>query len=79
MLDEAELCAEAGYPNVTVSLGASAEAALMEEVAEITGGVHFNVPVGQSVSDYSADLEDVFWAIAEARPLKIVHSSKVPQ
>ena len=71
--DEAQLCATAGYPIVTISLGANADSFLMDEVAEITGGAHFSIPGGQSVSDYSADLLEVFQTIAATRPLKIVH------
>lgn len=73
VLDEAQLCADAGYPIVTISLGANADSSLMDEVAEISGGVHFSVPGGQSVSDYTSDLLEVFQTIAAARPLKIVH------
>ncbi|MCA9227616.1 MAG: VWA domain-containing protein, partial [Planctomycetales bacterium] len=41
--DEAELCAELKIPIVTISLGAGADVALMEDVAEITAGLHFNI------------------------------------
>ena len=71
--NEAELCEEQGFPVVTISLGADADTGIMSEVAEITGSVHFNIPGGQSVQDYSKDLIDVFETIAAHRPLKLVN------
>jgi len=70
--EQAELCAAAGYPVVTVSLGAGADTSLMQSVADITGGVHFNIPGGQTVEEYEEDLKDVFREIAANRPLKLV-------
>jgi hypothetical protein len=70
--EQAELCADAGYPVVTVSLGAGADQGLMQEVADITGGAHFNIPGGQTVEEYEEDLKDVFREIAANRPLKLV-------
>jgi len=72
VLTEANLCANANYPVVTISLGADADAALMQQVADITRGVHFNIPGGQSVADYEQDLKDVFAAIANYRPTALV-------
>ena len=57
---------------MTVSLGAAADTALMASIAQMTNGVHFNIPGGQSVSDYEEDLKDVFREIAKDRPLKLV-------
>ena len=71
-LDEADLAADAGIPIVTISLGASADTALMQEIADRTGGVHFNIPGGQSVAEYEEDLKDVFRQVADDRPLKLV-------
>ena len=71
-LDEAQQCAVHTYPVVTVSLGAAADVAIMDNIAQITGGVHFNVPGGQPVAAYEEQLKDVFRKIAKDRPLKLV-------
>ncbi len=71
-LDEAQRAADDHYPIVTVSLGSGADTDLMDQIAEITNGVHFNIPGGQSVAEYEEDLKDVFRAIADDRPLKLV-------
>ena len=60
------------FPIVTISLGAAADKDLMQGAADITGGVHFNIPGGQSVATYEEDLKDVFREIADHRPLKLV-------
>jgi hypothetical protein len=70
--EEASLAAASGFPTVTVSLGAAADKDLMQEVADVTGGIHFNIPGGQSVAAYEEDLRDVFRQIAGHRPLKLV-------
>ena len=72
VMDEAALCEAAGYPIITISLGASADTNLMDECAEATNGIHFNIPGGQSVANYSEELVEVFQAIASHRPLKLV-------
>jgi len=69
---EAQLAADNGFPIVTISLGADADAGLMQEAADITGGVHFNIPGGGSVETYEEDLKDVFREIADKRPLQLV-------
>lgn len=71
-LDQAQLAADAGIPIVTISLGGGADTALMQQVADMTGGAHFNIPGGQSVADYEEDLKQVFEDIASDRPLKLV-------
>jgi hypothetical protein len=70
--DEAVRCAEDGFPVITISLGANADKDLMQEVADTTGGVHFNVPGGTSVSDYEEELKEVFRKIAAHRELTLV-------
>ena len=69
---QAQLAADSRLPIVTVSLGAGADTALMQEVADMTSGVHFNIPGGQTVAEYEEDLKDVFRAVAADRPLKLV-------
>jgi len=70
--DEARRAAEQRFPIISISLGAAADQALMQGVADTTAGVHFNIPGGQSVAAYEADLKDVFRRIADDRPLKLV-------
>jgi len=72
VLSEASKCEGLHYPVVTVSLGAGADTGIMNTVAETTNGIHFNIPGGQTVADYSDDLKRVFRDIAKHRPLKIV-------
>ncbi len=72
VLQQATAAAAAEIPIVTISVGAGADTALMQQVADMTGGVHFNVPGGQSVAEYEEDLEEVFRQVAGARPLKLV-------
>ena len=70
---EAQQAAELQFPVVTISLGAAADHALMQETADTTGGVHFNIPGGAGVADYEEDLRKVFKKIADDRPLKLVY------
>ena len=72
VMREAQLAAADNLPIVTVSLGATADKDLMQQVADVTGGIHFNIPGGQSVADYEEDLKEVFRKIAGHRPLKLV-------
>lgn len=70
--DEAYLCAAAKIPVVTITVGAGADVALMQEVADITGGASFVVPGGQPLSAVQEQLEEVFAQVAADRPLKLV-------
>ena len=73
--DEAQRCEEAGIPVFTISLGAGADTATMQDVADTTNGYHFNVPGGSSVAQYRAQLMDAFRQIAAHRPLKLVSNN----
>jgi hypothetical protein len=73
VINEAYAAADKRYPIVTISLGAEADTALMNEVAEITNSRHFNIPGGQPVSQYRDELVEAFREIADARPVKIVN------
>lgn len=73
-LSEAQLCASAKIRIMTVSLGLEADTALMQQIADTTGGVHFNVPGGTTTSEMEDDLMDVFHRIAADRPLKLIPS-----
>jgi hypothetical protein len=70
--DQAKLCADAGIPIVGISLGSEADTATMDEIAKITGGVHFNIPGGQTASQYEEDLKEIFRQVADDRALKLV-------
>jgi hypothetical protein len=72
LLDEAQLCADAKLPVVTISMGAGADVGIMQRVADITGGKHFNIPGGQTGAEYEEDLKDVFEEIAKIRALRLV-------
>lgn len=72
VIEEAELATAAGIKIMTISLGAGADTSLMQQVADMTGGVHFNVPGGSSISQVQAQLQNVFREIATSRPLKLI-------
>ena len=72
VINEANACSAARIPVVTISLGAEADTALMQQVADITGGAHFIIPGGQTVNQVKAQLEQVFAQVAADRPLKLV-------
>jgi hypothetical protein len=72
VLNEAAACASAKIPVVSISLGAGADAELMQEVADTTGGYHFNIPGGQTGSEYEQDLLQIFGQVAASRPLRLV-------
>lgn len=71
-LQEAQQCKQNRIPVVTISLGADADSKLMQQIADITGGVHFNIPGGQSVADYEEQLKNVFRRVAGDRGLVLV-------
>jgi len=72
VLDEAQLAAADHFPIVTISLGAAADTSMMQQVADMTSGAHFTVPGGQTIAQVEEDLRNVFRAIADDRPLKLV-------
>ncbi len=72
VLDQAALCKAAKIPVMTISLGAGADTSLMQDVADLTDGVHFVVPGGQPIADVQEDLRAVFKKIADDRPLQII-------
>ncbi|MEK6259928.1 MAG: vWA domain-containing protein [Planctomycetota bacterium] len=72
VLTEANSAAAAKIKILTISLGAGADTSLMQQVADITGGVHFNVPGGSNIAAVRAQLQEVFRQIASSRPLRLV-------
>ena len=71
-LNEADLAADVKIKIMTISLGVNADTNLMQEIADRTGGIHFNVPGGSTVEEYEQQLKDVFAEIAADRPLKLI-------
>ncbi len=71
-LQEADRCKASRIPVVTISLGADADSNLMDQIAKKTGGVHFNIPGGQSVEKYEEQLKNVFRRVAGDRGLVLV-------
>ena len=69
---EATLCKNAGVRILTISLGLGADEDLMQDIADETGGIHFNVPGGGTIASYEQQLMDVFQEIAADRPLKLL-------
>lgn len=75
VLTEAKLAADAKIKILTISMGVLADANLMQQVADITGGTHYNVPGGADVATYQKQLLDAFHAIAASRPLKLINGN----
>ena len=72
VIAEANAAAAAKIPIVTIALGAYADTALMQQVADITGGACFIVPGGRPIAAVQKQLEAVFSQVAADRPLKLV-------
>jgi Flp pilus assembly protein TadG len=72
VLSEATAAANSKIKILTISMGALADANLMQQVADATGGQNFVVPGGANFATYEAQLLDAFRAIAVSRPLKLV-------
>lgn len=72
VITEANLAKTNKIKILTISLGAGADTSLMQQVADITGGVHFNVPGGSSIAAVQTQLDAVFREIANSRTLKLI-------
>ena len=72
VISEANLAVANKIKILTISLGAGADTSLMQQVADITGGVHFNVPGGSSIAAVQTQLDKVFREIANSRTLKLI-------
>ena len=72
VINEAHLAADRGYVIVTISMGAGADKDMMQEIADITKGTHFNIPGGKTGEEYAKELTEVFQKIAGYRPLRLV-------
>lgn len=71
-LNQANLCKSSKIKIMTISLGLNADTGLMQDIADATGGKHFNVPGGGTIAEYEQQLKDVFQEIASDRPLKLL-------
>lgn len=72
VLSEATAANNAKIKILTISMGVMADADLMQQVADATGGEHYHVPGGANFSQYQQQLLDAFQQIAASRPLKLV-------
>ncbi len=75
VIDEANAAKANRIKILTISLCVGADTSIMQQVADITGGVHFNVPGGASIATVRAQLQEVFRQIASSRPLKLIKGS----
>jgi hypothetical protein len=72
-ISQAQQAAANGYPIVTISLGNGADTSLMQQIANLSEGAHFNIPgIGSGVTDYREGLLETFRNIANDRPLLLV-------
>ena len=72
VLNEANLAAANNIKILTIALGADADTATLQTVANTTGGQSFVIAGGQSTSAVAQQLNDVFREIASSRPLRLV-------
>lgn len=70
----AQECADEHLPVATIALGSGADVALMEQIAEMTGGISFRVPGGRPIAEIEEDLRETFQWVASSRPLQLVSS-----
>ncbi len=71
-LQQAQIVAAQGIRFLTISFSALADELLMEEIAEIGEGLHFNVPGRGTIEEYEAQLIEAFVEAARYRPLRLV-------
>jgi hypothetical protein len=71
-LQQAQIVAGQGIRFLTISFSVMADELLMGEIAEIGGGLHFNVPGQGTVEEYEAELIEAFVEAARFRPLRLV-------
>jgi len=71
VLDQAQLAADAGIRIFAVSVGAYADASLMEEVANIGNGEHLSA-TGSDIATYRAQLQDIFVRLSGKRPVELI-------
>lgn len=69
-LDAATDAAAAGIRIIAVSVGADANTALMQQIADITSGEHFYA--SGTIDEYSAQLRDIFERIGGNRQVELI-------
>lgn len=67
---QAQAAAALGIRIVAVSVGAEANQALMQQIADITQGEHFHAE--GSITEYSAQLVEIFQRIGGQRPVELI-------
>lgn len=72
VLSEATAANNSKIRILTISMGIMADADLMQQVADSTGGEHYHVPGGANFSEYQQQLLNAFQQIAASRPLKLI-------
>ena len=72
VLQEAQAAKDNKIKIVTIGLGADADTATMQSIADTTGGIYFGIPGGQTVSAVQSQLQNVFRQIASSRTLKLI-------
>ena len=72
VLSEASKAAASKIRILTISMGIMADADLMQQVADATGGQHYHVPGGADFAVYQQQLLNAFREIAASRPLKLI-------
>ncbi len=72
VLDQAQIAADQGIRIFAVSVGAYADAALMEEVAAITDGQNFEA-TSNDIATYQAQLEEIFVRLGGKRPVELIN------
>jgi Flp pilus assembly protein TadG len=72
VLQEAQAAKNDKIKILTIGLGADADTATLQSVADTTGGIYYGIPGGQSVDAVQAQLKDVFHQIASSRALKLI-------
>ena len=71
-LSQAQLAGDDGLPILAISIGADADQDLMQDIADLSDGVHFNVPVSGNIEEVAEDLNNIFLQIAAHRRLRLV-------
>ncbi len=71
VLDQARIAAERGIRIFAVSVGAYADTAMMEEVAAITDGQHFEA-TSNDIATYEAQLQEIFIRLGGKRPVELI-------
>jgi hypothetical protein len=72
VLSEADKASASKIRILTISMGIMADADLMQQVADKTGGQHYHVPGGSDFAAYQQQLLNAFREIAASRPLKLI-------